>query len=90
MDIIHQYLNLNVSKIIIDYLNPLPDLPFLNELETETILIYNDVMAWRCYQNYAIKYDNQYFNYHEMGFKAFNSYRIRRYRENILSWIVSN
>lgn len=51
-EVLLHYLNKNVSSVIIDYLTPLPELPFLKELEITTRFLYNDLNRCRYYQNY--------------------------------------
>lgn len=51
------YFNPNLINIIIDYLTPLPKLPFIDELHYSTSEIRIDLYCWRYYPNYIIKYD---------------------------------
>lgn len=88
INIIQEYLNTNVSKIIIDYLTPLPTLPFLNELLIETNYIYNDIEGWRYYENYVIKYNHiekfgePIYPSHSIGYKIFRPFRIWNFLGN--------
>lgn len=85
MDNLQEYLNTNISKVIIDYLKPLPNLPFISELLTKTEEIYIDTLSWRCYNTYVIKFDfeedesNGNYYVYTIGDKINRSYRIWRF-----------
>ncbi len=58
MDELTNYLNRNVSSIIINYLTDLPKLPYLDELKYRTQRVYNDV-DWSYRDHYISRYKHK-------------------------------
>lgn len=62
------FLNKNVSSVIIEYLTPLPELPFRRELEINTRDIHCDLNTCRYYQNYYYYMYDNYRRHHMIKF----------------------
>lgn len=69
---INKYVNHNVSNIIINYLKPLPILPYIDELKINTEPLYLDGERYYNYNNYFVDKEGRY--------KRNASYKYGRYK----------
>lgn len=70
-EVLLHYLNKNTTNVIIDYLTPLPELPFLKELVIITRNLYADFNTCKYYQNYYYV-SNKYLSTHKVKFYQSN------------------
>lgn len=67
------YLIQDVSNVIINYLKPLPLLPFIDELKENTFYLYQDGEKYYNYDNYFI-YKSDIKNKYPIKYKYANTY----------------
>jgi hypothetical protein len=73
-------MNKHLIKIVNDYIDN--KLPYIDELEKITSIIYRDINDWRYYLNYNIKYHKSVSSsVYGVGFRFNYRYRIRNYKQ---------
>lgn len=77
---INKHLILDIRKIIIDYLTPFPELPYLSELSLITEHIKTVVNGFRYYNGRYFKYDTFIYNDSaEIGYTVNKTQKIVKY-----------